>query len=130
MPRKPLKSTRSRDTKINRVRAITNSLVGNETSDDLMEKILESLNITEKFPTVGKFYTFVYFPKTSGIEYDTHPLVGVTNIFNWGFKGINFHWGKQRQYTWDEIVGDLHLVYSQELKDLQAIPFKRIRINS
>lgn len=130
MPRKTLQQRRNpTDSKKNRIRPITNSLRGNENPDDLMQSILEVLTDTVMRPSVGKYYTFVYFAKTPNIRYDVHPLVAVTNVFNWGFRGINFHWKEVRQYTWDEVVGELYVVYPEEIKDLQAIPYQRIKIS-
>ena len=130
MPRKTLKErNRPTDTKKNRIRPITNRLIGNENPDDLMQKILKVLTITESIPSVGKYYTFIYFPQTPNIRYDNPPLVAVTNIFKWGFRGINFHWREVRQYTWDEVSGELHLVYPNEIKDLQSIPYQKIQIS-
>lgn len=130
MPRKTLKERRNpTDSKKNRIRPITNSLKGNENPDDLMQEILEVLTETVMRPSVGKYYTFVYFPKTPNIRYDIHPLVAVTNIFDWGFRGINFHWKEVRQYTWDEVVGELYVIYPEEIKDLQSIPYQKIKIS-
>ena len=86
MPRKKYKETKSTDTKSNRIRPILNSLYGNEDPDDLMLSILSVLKEGNKIPSVGKFYVFVYNPKTPHIRYDQNPLVGVTDIFKWGFK--------------------------------------------
>jgi len=130
MPRKTLQQRKNpTDSKKNRIRPITNRLRGNENPDDLMQSILEVLTDTVMRPSVGKYYTFVYFAKTPNIRYDVHPLVAVTNVFNWGFRGINFHWKEVRQYTWDEVVGELYVVYPEEIKDLQAIPYQRIKIS-
>ena len=95
-----------------------------------MIEILDVLSETEATPSVGNYYTFVYQPKTSSVRYDAHPFVAVTNIFSWGFSGINFHWGQTRQYTFQEVVGSLHKVYPNEIRDLQTLPFGKIRINS
>lgn len=131
MPRKTLKQrTNNQDTKNNRVRDILNNLIGNEDPDDLMTKLLKVLQKSPKIPSSGKFYIFVYRPKTSNIQYDQNPFVAVTDVYQWGFKGINFHWEQMRQYTWDEIPDGIYEVYSQEVKDLQAIPFRKIRLNS
>jgi hypothetical protein len=35
-----------------------------------------------------------------------------------------------RQYTYDEVAGQLYEVYSDELADLREIPFANIRLNS
>jgi hypothetical protein len=133
MPRKPYRKRKDynpSDTKRNRIRPVLDELMGIEDPDDLMLEILEILKTTDLVPSVGKYYTFVYKAKTPNIQYDEHPLVGVTDIFLWGFRGINFHWGSIRQYTWEEVIGSVHLVYKEELKDLRALPFAKIRLNS
>ena len=79
---------------------------------------------------MGRYYTFVYAPKTPIIQYDAHPLVAVTDVFRWGFKGLNYHWGEMRQYTWQEVVGQLYEIYSDEIADAREIPFGKIRLNS
>jgi len=136
MPRKPLSARQQKkqptdtDTNQNRVRAVLDGITGKENSDDLMIELLEALNESGKIPTAGKFYIFVYNAKTSNIQYDQNPLVAVTEVYNWGFKGINMHWGETRQYTWSEIAGSLYEVFPSEIKDLQAIPFSNFRINN
>jgi hypothetical protein len=141
MPRKTLKQIKveqqgqkkqvtDTDLNVNRVRGVAENLIGNEDPDDLMLELLAVLQESGKIPSVGKFYIFVYRPKTPNIKYDQNPLVAVTDIFQWGFRGINFHWGKPRQYTLDEIPGSIYEVYKSELKDLEMIPFGKMRINN
>ena len=133
MPRKTLKQRKNpTETSNNRIRGIIDNLVGNEKPDDLMLEIISVLTEVSKIPRPGKFYTFVYNPKTPNIQYDQNPLVAVTDRFEWGFRGINFHWGSTgtRQYTWDEIPGGIYEAMSDELDDLQAIPYANIRLNS
>ena len=116
---------------MSRIRSIRDNLVGTEDADDLMLELMDVLGGTvTPVPDVGNFYIFVYNPKTPGIRYDQNPLVAVTDIFQWGFRGINFHWGETRQYTWNEIVGQLYQVSDNELDDLDAIPFSKILINN
>jgi hypothetical protein len=114
----------------NRVRAVLNGITGKESGDDLMLELLEVVSESGKIPQVGKFYIFVYNAKTPNIRYDQNPLVAVTDVFNWGFRGLNMHWGETRQYTWNEVVGSLYEVFASEIKDLQAIPFANFRINN
>jgi hypothetical protein len=135
MPRKSLKERQQKkvtdtDSNRNRVRAVVDGLVGTESADDIMLELLEVLQESGKMPSVGKFYIFVYQPKTPNIQYDQNPFVAVTDVFKWGFRGINFHWEKTRQYTWDEIPGKIYEVFPSEVKDLQEIPFANIRLNS
>ena len=116
---------------MSRIRSVRENLIGTEDSDDLMLELMDVLGGTvTPVPDVGNFYIFVYNPKTPGIRYDQNPLVAVTDIFQWGFRGINFHWGETRQYTWNEIVGQLYQVSDDELDDLDAIPFSKILINN
>ena len=112
---------------MNRVRSIRDNLIGTEDADDLMLELIGVLTEGSKVPQPGEFYIFVYNAKTPGLRYDQNPLVAVTETLPWGFRGINFHWGKERQYTWSEIAGGLYQVYQEELNDLDAIPFQRFR---
>ncbi len=115
---------------MSRVSSIVENLIGTEDADDLMMEIIDSLTEGEKIPEAGQFYVFVYNPKTPNIRYYQNPLVAVTDIYAWGFRGMNFHWGEPRNYTWDEIAGGLYQVNSNELNDLDKIPFATFRLNS
>ena len=114
----------------NRISHILNDLIGTEHPDDLMMNIIESLTEGSKTPTEGKLYVFLYKAKTPNMRYDQHPMVAVTNVFQWGFRGLNFHWNTYLQYTWNEIIGGLYEITQSELNDLDGIPFARFRINS
>ena len=110
----------------NRIDGIKEKLNGISDSEDMMLEIMGALNNTvEAIPSVGKYYTFVYNAKTPNVQYDQHPLVAVTDIFSWGFRGINFHWQSSRNYTWEELTGQVYMVKSIELDDLLAIPYAK-----
>jgi hypothetical protein len=113
-----------------------NRIVGNDINlrtddpEEMMLEIMELLNDTvTPIPEVGKFYTFVYNAKTPGKTYDQHPLIACTSIEQWGFKGINFHWRQSRNYTWQELAGQLYIVQYNELDDLMAIPYGKFILN-
>ena len=109
----------------NRIEAIKSRLTSSD-PEDLMIEIMGALNNTvEAIPSVGKYYTFVYNAKTPNVQYDQHPLVAVTDLFRWGFRGINFHWQSSRNYTWEELTGQVYMVKSIELDDLLAIPYAK-----
>jgi hypothetical protein len=97
--------------------------------EDLMLIIMDVLKKEALYPEVGKFYTFVYNAKTPGLEYDQHPLIACTSLEKWGFKGINFHWRKGRQYTWEEVAGKLYVVKYEELDEMLSIPYAKFRLN-
>ena len=115
----------------NRVREYLSDL-NNRTNDpeEMMMEIMEALNDTvTPIPEVGKFYTFVYNAKTPNITYDQHPLIACTDLQSWGFKGLNFHWRQSRNYTWEELAGQLYIVQNNELDDLLAIPYAKFILN-
>lgn len=101
--------------------------VGNsKDADFIMENIVELFTNIELIPDVGQYYTFVYIPKTPEIVYDQYPLVAVTDIFRWGFRGINYHWRSFRNYTWQEVVGQLHHVYPGELDYMRELSYEKM----
>ena len=106
------------------------AIEGAEDADLIMMNILQIFNETDLVPDSGKFYTFVYQAKTPRLEYDEHPLVAVTEVFRWGFKGYNYHWRRMRRYTWAEIVGSLHVVRENEVRYLSSLPYGKKRINN
>ena len=92
--------------------------------EDMMLIIMEALNNTvTPIPEVGQFYTFIYNAKTHNITYDQHPLIACTDLQSWGFKGLNFHWRQSRNYTWEELAGQLYIVEYDELDDLLRFPY-------
>ena len=116
----------------NRVRQFLSDL-NNRTNDpeEMMLEIMEALNDTvEPIHEVGKFYTFVYNAKTPDITYDQHPLIACTDLQSWGFRGLNFHWQKYRNYTWEELAGQLYVVQWNELDALLAIPYAKFLLNN
>ena len=97
--------------------------------EDIMLLIMEIFTIQEIIPETGKFYTFIYNAKTPGISYDQHPLIACVEIFRWGFRGLNFHWQNYRNYTWEEIPGQLMVVEFQELDELLALQYGKFILN-
>ena len=119
------------DDKENRVRSVVNNLIGTEEPDDIMIELMESLGTTvTSSPSVGRYYVFVYNAKTPNIQYDSNPLVAVTDVFEWGFRGINLHVGQYRNYTYNELIGQLYEVNSDELSDVRELPFGKMQLNS
>lgn len=126
MPRKTVNQQKKR----NRIAPLVKRLIGTEDADDLMLELLNVLTETKQPPQAGRFYIFVYNAKTPNIRYDQNPFVAVTKVYKWGFRGLNYHWGEERQYTWDEVAGGMYEVYQEELGDLRRLPFGNIRLNS
>ena len=98
--------------------------------DDQMRMIKEALSDTvTPIPEAGTYCTFVYNAKTPGIQYDQHPLVMVTELFRWGFRGLNFHHGDYRQYTWEELADQVYIVNREELDELLSIQYGKFILN-
>ena len=114
-----------------RVEELKRKVLDANTSDpeEIMLLIMELFTIEEILPEVGKFYTFIYNPKTPNITYDQHPLIACVDLFKWGFRGLNFHWQDYRNYTWEEVAGKLHLVEFQELDELLTLQYGKFLLN-
>lgn len=112
-----------------RIELLKSSVKNTKDPEELMLIILDIFKDVVMIPEVGKFYTFVYNAKTPGLEYDQHPLIACTSIHQWGFIGINFHWRKYRQYTWNEIAGQLHIVKYDELDELISLQYGKFILN-
>ena len=133
MPRKTLKQRKEKyptENEVNRIRSVMDNIVGMEDPDDVMMELMSTIPESGRAPSAGKYYAFVYNPKTPNIIYDQNPLVAVTDVFEWGFRGLNYHWGQMRQYTWNEIPGQLYEIYPEELADARELPFMKRRLNS
>ena len=103
--------------------------INNSTNDpeEMMMQIMDLLSGTvTPIPDVGGFYTFIYNAKTPNISYDQHSLIACTEVLRWGFRGINLHLRKSRQYTWDEVAGQLYIVQYDEVDDLMKIPYRKM----
>lgn len=122
MPRKTLQQ-RNRS----RLAGLVKKFIGTETADDIMIEIMSVLTESSGPPVAGKYYVFVYNAKTPNLRYDQNPFVYVKKVYNWGFVGLNYHWGKERQYTWDEIAGKMYEVYQSEIEDLKRLSFGNVR---
>ena len=114
----------------NRLEYTVDNIISLPDADDRMLAVTEILTETEIIPTVGRFYTFIYAPKTPRIRYDQFPLIACVHIEKWGFRGYNFHWPAFRNYTWEEVVGYLHTAYPLEMPDLRSIPYQNFQINN
>ena len=114
----------------NRLEYVVDDIINKTTADDRMIALLEVLEETEVVPDVGRYYTFVYAPKTPRIRYHLNLVKASVSVDRWGFKGLNYHWGKFRNYSWNEVIGNLHVIYPLELRDARSIPIQYFRINN
>lgn len=95
----------------------------------IMKIIIDVFKNTVMRPQVGNYYTFLYHAKTPRIIYDQHPLVAVTSVEPWGFRGFNFHWNEMRSYTWNELYSNLHIIENDEIiffLEISSMPNLRV----
>ena len=119
------------ETTENRLEHVVSDIIAMNDADDRMMAIMETLNDTVvTVPDIGRFYTFIYDPKTPRIRYDEFPLIACVGLFRWGFRGINYHWPGFRNYDWQQSIGNLYQAYPLEINDLRSIPYQRFRINN
>ena len=114
---------------MNRISPVLDRLIGIEDPDELMVEIEEVIRDSVSAPQAGQFFMFSYSPSSSG-RYDANPLVAVTDVYSWGFRGTNFHHGEARSYSFSNVIGNTYRVYPEEITDLQTLPFGRMRLNS
>lgn len=103
--------------------------------DDFMLVILELFDERDLIPDPGKYYTFVYQAKTPKIVYDEHPLIACLSLQQWGFTGLNFHfegtqYPKIRNYTWQEVIGQMHIVNNDEIEYMKQVPYQKFLLNN
>lgn len=118
-PKKKLKPDQRRTAELR------SAIEGLKSPDQIMKKILNIFTDTSSIPEAGKYYTFVYSAKTTDILYDQYPLVAVLSVYDWGFSGINFHWNEVRQYTWQEVAGELHIISNEEIEYMKSVAYAK-----
>ena len=112
----------------NRIIPVKRDLVGVESPSELMNMIIERLQDSEsKFPSAGKYYTYIYYAKTPNIIYDRYPLIMSSEPMDYGFFGFDYHWGKMRQYTFREVASPFYEVTMSEFNTLRSIPYADFR---
>ena len=123
------------ESETNRLEYIVDDIINEMTPDDRMLALMGALTEVEVVPDVGRYYTFIYQPKKPSSENDEFPLIACIGLFRWGFRGINYHWAARgadpfRNYTWQEMKSNLHLVYPLEVNDARSIPYQSFKINN
>ena len=115
---------------MNRISPVLDRLIGIEDPSQLVTELEEVISDSVSPPEAGQFFVFSYVPKKADTIFDVNPLVAVTEVYSWGFRGVNFHHGQFRTYSFSNLVGQTYRVYPEEIKDLQALAFGKLRLYS
>ena len=67
----------------NRIRTVTNKIIGVRDPDIVMNQLLEVLEKADA-PVPGKLYVYKYVAITPGIRYDRNPVVQIRNVSDRG----------------------------------------------
>jgi hypothetical protein len=96
----------------------------------IMNVILDVFQDTISEPIPGRYFTYRYNAKTPRLRYDQHPLIACLGVYEWGFRGLNFHLSKERNYTLPELGSNICLVQNDEIAYLKTIRYEKILFNS
>ena len=96
--------------------------MGNNPTKNMTLLLKGYLTNDQVTPAANKYYLFVYKAKTPNIQYDQYPLIVCGNVFNWGFTGLNVHWGEIRQYSFGEVKSNLYQLTEEEFSILEKAP--------
>lgn len=113
---------------MNRVEKLSKKMVGKSPSY-CMSILLNKLTDITIVPEVNRYYVFVYKAKTPKLRYDQHPFILCTTIHPWGFIGFNYHWKSYRQYTWGEVLTNLHEVNPDEVETVMNFPIAKYKVS-
>lgn len=116
----------------NRVRSITNQLIGTKDPDVIMNQLIQVLEKADA-PIPGKLYVYKYRAITPGIRYDRNPVVQMRMPLQDGWIAQNFHWlgrGESvRRYLSNE-ASDIYEIYPSELRDVLMLPLADFAMSS
>lgn len=112
---------------MNRVSKLAKKMAG-KSPEYCMSLLMDKLPDITIVPDPDKYYVFVYKAKTPKLRYDQHPFIMCTTIHPWGFIGFNYHWQSYRQYTWGEVLTNLHEVDPEEVEDVMNFPIARFKV--
>ena len=119
------------DTNVNRIRSAVDEMTGLADPDDRMLGVLELLTPSSAREVIpGKIYLFIYNAKTPNILYDSNPFIAVTDVFQWGFRGLSAHCREPRQFTWSEVGSDVYEIYKSEVRDILRLSLMNKRLNN
>ena len=92
---------------MNRISPVLDRLIGIEDPSELVTELEEVISDSVSAPEAGQFFVFSYVPKKADTIFDVNPLVAVTEVYSWGFRGVNFHHGQYAlihfQIYWSDI---------------------------
>jgi hypothetical protein len=94
--------------------------------EDIMNVILDVFSDTSTYPSVGNYFTYRYYAKTPRLLYDQHPLMACLGVYEWGFRGLNFHLNLERNYTWPEVASGILLVQQDEIEYMKTITYRKL----
>ena len=128
MARKPSKGKKA--AKNNRITPLVKRQYGTEEADVVMDDLMYVLRDSQvRVPRPGKYYVFIYYAQKPNLLTDRYPVVAVTEIFEWGFNGINLHLEQPRRYNFSAVAGGLYELKTTEIDSVLALPLMDLKQN-
>ena len=128
MPRKTRKQRQEKND--NRIRPLVEKMTGLEKPETIMNELMLALRDRESnIPRPGDFIVFIYYAARENLLYDRYPIVAVDGVFDWGFKGVNLHLGKPRNYDFNRAASPYYTLKREELDDALGLPLMRLYQN-
>ena len=126
MARKPTKGKKAKASK-NRISPLVTRQYGTEQADVVMNDLMYALRDSQaRVPQPGGYYTFIYYAQKPTLLTDRYPIVAVTEVFDWGFNGINLHLDEPRRYRFDSTPSPYYMIKTTELDDALTLPLMKL----
>ena len=123
MARKPTRGKKSK----NRISPLVTRQYGTEQADVVMNDLMYVLRDSQtNVPQPGGYYTFIYYAQKPTLLTDRYPIVAVTEVFEWGFNGINLHLEQPRKYRFDAAPSPYYMIKPIELNDALVLPLMKL----
>jgi len=127
MARKP---SRGKKAAKNRISPLVKRQYGTEDADRVMNDLMYVLRDSQTpVPQAGNYYTFIYYAQKPGLLTDRYPIVAVTEVFEWGFNGINLHLNEPRRYNFAGAPSPFYQIKNVELESALVLPLMNLKQN-
>jgi hypothetical protein len=121
---KQYQSSKPSLTQSSRVAILKKNIQGMVSPDQIMKEIMKIFKEVHSTAIPGYYYTYIYDPITKG-PYDQFPLIAMIDRSGNGYRGLNFHWNKLRNYVDIGVVGNLMVVHNDEIEEMKKINYSK-----
>jgi hypothetical protein len=121
---KQYQSSKPTLTQSSRVAVLKKNIQGMVNPDQIMKEIIKIFKEVHSTAIPGYYYTYIYDPITKG-PYDQFPLIAMIDRVENGYRGLNFHWNRLRNYADIGVVGNLMVIHNDEIEEMKKINYSK-----